>query len=51
VKGIENAIGTVLVLLAPIGLLYGWFSYFTKMRHQSRDWRNRITVVSLAVVS
>lgn len=47
----ENTIATVLVLLAPVGLIYGWFFCWTRMRHESGNWRNRITVVSLALIS
>jgi hypothetical protein len=47
----ESAIETILVLLVPIGLLYGWFFYLTRMRREPRSWRNRITVASLTLVS
>ena len=47
----ENTIATALVLLAPVGLFYGWFFYLTRMRHEPRNWRNGIAVVSLALVS
>jgi hypothetical protein len=51
VSATENMIATVLILLAPVGLLYGWFFYLKRMRHEPRSWRKWITVVSLAVVS
>ena len=47
----ENISDSVLVLLAPVWLLYGWFFYFARMRHEAFGWRNGITVVSLAMVS
>jgi hypothetical protein len=50
-RAAEGMIATVVVLLAPIGLLYGWFFYWTRMRYESRSWRNRIAVVSLVLVS
>ena len=47
----ENIFDSVLVLLAPVGLFYGWFFYLARMRHEAFGWRNGITVVSLALVS
>jgi len=47
----ENIVATVLILLSPIGLLYGWFFYLTRMRHEPRDWRSWITLTSLTLAS
>jgi hypothetical protein len=46
-----NFIATVIVLLAPAGLIYGWFHYLTRMREEPACWRNRTTLLSLALVS
>jgi hypothetical protein len=51
VNGVENMIATLIILLAPVGLLYGWFFYLKRMRHEPRSWRTWITVVSLALAS
>ena len=47
----DAAISTVLVLIAPIGLVYSWYFFFTRMRHEHPKRRNRISVVSLGLVS
>ena len=47
----ENIVTTVFILLSPIGLIYGWFFYFTRMRHEPRSWRSWITVASLGLAS
>ena len=47
----ENTIATLLILLAPIGLMYGWFFYLKRMRHEPKSWRSQVTMVSLALVS
>jgi hypothetical protein len=51
VTAVENLIATVLVLLAPVGLCYGWIFFWTRMRHEPRSWRTWVTVVSLALAS
>jgi hypothetical protein len=51
VTAAENTIATVLILLSPIGLLYGWFFYFRRMRDEARNWRTWITVASLTLAS
>jgi len=51
VTAAENTIATLLVLLAPFGLVYGWVFYFKRMRCEAGSWRNRITVVSMVLVS
>ena len=40
-----------LVLFAPVALIYSWYFYFTKMRRESAGWRNRVTLISLALAS
>jgi hypothetical protein len=51
VTAAENLIAIVLVLLAPVGLLYGWIFFWTRMRHETWSWRTWVTVVSLALAS
>jgi hypothetical protein len=41
----------VVVLLAPLGLIYSWHFYLTQMNRESAGWRNRVTLLSLALVS
>jgi hypothetical protein len=41
----------IVVLLAPVGLIYSWHFYLTQMRRESAGWRNRVTLISLALVS
>ena len=41
----------VLVLLAPVGLIYSWHFYLTQMRKEAASWRNRATLTSLGLVS
>ena len=48
---IERIIPAIFVLLSPIGLLYGWFFYLKRMGHENWSWRNRVTLVSLTLVS
>jgi hypothetical protein len=40
----------IVVLLAPVGLMYSWHFYLTRMRRDA-GWRNRVTLLSLALVS
>ena len=47
----ENAIVTVIVLLAPAGLAYGWYFYFVTMSKEPSGWRKWGTVVDLGLVS
>jgi hypothetical protein len=47
----ENTIVTALILLSPVGILYGWFFFATRMRPEDSSWRNRISVFSLSLVS
>jgi len=46
-----NGLSTIAILLAPAGLLYSWFFYFTRMRKEPAGWRNRASLLSLCVVS
>jgi hypothetical protein len=41
----------VVVLLAPVGLIYSWHFYLTQMKRESAGWRNRVTLLSLGLVS
>jgi hypothetical protein len=47
----ENTIGILLVLLAPVGLIYAWVCYFTPAREEPIGWRSRATLLSLALAS
>jgi hypothetical protein len=51
VSGPQYIFGNLLILLAPVGLLYGWFFYWTRMRHEPRSWRDRVSVVALGLAS
>ncbi|HYM76920.1 MAG TPA: hypothetical protein VE377_13160 [Candidatus Dormibacteraeota bacterium] len=46
----ENIVDTVLILLAPIGMLYAWLFFLMRMRHEPGNWRNRISMVSLVLI-
>jgi hypothetical protein len=46
-----NLVGTILVLLAPVALIYGWVCYFTPASEEPKGWRSRFTLLSLALVS
>lgn len=48
---VENFIATILVLLAPAGLIYGWVFYLTRMRREPAGWRSPVTLLSLVLVS
>ena len=47
----ENAITSGMILLAPVGILYGWFFCATRMRREGANWRNRVSLVSLSLTS
>lgn len=47
----ENVVIIIFVLLAPVGLVYSWFFYWTKMRKESPSWRRRFTVAALVLAS
>jgi hypothetical protein len=51
VKGISNAIATILMLMAPFGFVYSWYFYFTSMPWKSSGWRGRVTLASLVLIS
>jgi hypothetical protein len=42
---------TLIVLLASVGLIYSWYFYFSRIRREVAGWRNRVTVLSLTLVS
>jgi hypothetical protein len=44
-------IAGLIILLTPVGLIYSWHFYFTQIRREAAGWRNRITLLSLALVS
>ena len=48
---IGNLVGAIIVLLAPVGLIYSWVFYLTRMRREPAGWRNRVTLLSLTLVS
>jgi hypothetical protein len=48
---VEYDILGLITLLAPVGLIYGWHFYFTRIRREPAGWRNRISMLSLVLVS
>jgi hypothetical protein len=44
-------VATILVLLAPVALIYGWVCYFTPASQEPTGWRSGATFLSLALVS
>jgi hypothetical protein len=48
---IESDIATVVILLAPVGLIYGWYVYVTNIRKEHSSWLSRFSVASLGLVS
>lgn len=46
-----NPVATILVLLAPVALIYGWVCYFTPSGKEPPSWRGRATLVSLVLAS
>ena len=48
---VEGDIAAFIALLAPVGLIYGWHFYFTRIRREPAGWRNRISLVSLVLAS
>ncbi len=50
-KSVENIVATVLILLSPMGLVYGWFFCITRMRREPRNWRSWTTLASLTLSS
>jgi hypothetical protein len=51
VSTLENAISILLVLLGAGSFLYCWFYCFKRMSWKSMGWRDRVTVLSLLLVS
>lgn len=46
-----SVVATILVLLAPVALIYGWVCYFTPQREEAPRWRGRATLLSLMLAS
>jgi len=46
-----NVVATILVLFAPVALIYGWVCYFTPQTEEPPSWRGRATLLSLALSS
>ena len=40
-----------IIFLAPVALIYSWHFYFTQMRKEPTGWRNRVSLLSLGMVS
>ena len=47
----ENEIWGIIILLAPVGLVYSWHFYWTQMGKAPSRWRDRVTLISLTLVS
>jgi hypothetical protein len=48
---LENVLAGLVAVAAPIGLLHSWYFYFAKLRRGPSDWRNRVTLASLLLVT
>jgi hypothetical protein len=48
---VEGNVAFFIALFAPIGLIYSWHFYFTRIRREPASWRNRISVSSLVLAS
>jgi|SRR5208283_407026 hypothetical protein len=48
---VESDLLGFIALLAPVGFIYGWHFYITRIRHEPAAWRNRISVSSLTLAS
>ena len=48
---IENDVLTIVILLSPVGLIYSWHFFFTRMRKSAWTWRTYTTLASLSIVS
>lgn len=46
-----NFVATILVLLAPVALIYGWVCFFTPVGEEPFGWRKGATLVSLVLAS
>ena len=47
----EFALSTIVILAAPVGLIYSWFFYLTRMRREPAGWRSRVTLLALGIIS
>ena len=47
----ENLVATIIIILAPAGLIYSWVFYLTRMRREPARWRHWVTLSSMALVS
>lgn len=50
-NAVVNTLAFLLVLLAPVGLIYAWICYFTPRSLVLTGWRNRATLLTLALTS
>jgi len=48
---IANVVATILVLLVPVALIYGWVCFFTPVSEEVFGWRKGATLVSLVLAS
>jgi hypothetical protein len=48
---IANTIVTVIILLAPVGLIYAWIFYARQIAGKAAGWRGRMTLAALVLVS
>jgi hypothetical protein len=48
---IEGDVAAIIALLAPVGLIYSWYFYLVKIRKEPAGWRNRMSLLSLALGS
>lgn len=46
-----NDVGPIFVLLTPVGLIYSWVFYWTRVRGEPAGWRSRAMLLSLVPVS
>ncbi len=44
-SALEDTIITVIVLLAPVGLVYGWYFYFARMSKEPLGWCGWLSVL------
>src|SRR5262249_55922308 len=51
VTAAANIIPTIVVLLAPVGLIYGWYFFFARMWKVETGWRSHVTLVTLILIS
>ena len=46
-----NFVATILVLLAPVALVYGWVCFFNPRSGEAAGWRGTATLLALSLVS